>query len=132
MNGKSKTLALALLIGSFMVGGVVGALVDRSLVRGAVSESSGEERGHDRDRRQSYMDWLAAELDLTDDQREHVAAVLETNREEVRALWRETRPAFEELRDRLRAQVREALTEEQQTAYDSLLASEHDRRRGRR
>lgn len=132
MNGKSKTLALALLFGAFVVGAAVGAVADRYLITGSAAEQSGESAVHDRDRRQSYMEWLAAELELTDDQRQHVAAVLERNREEVRALWQETRPAFEELKTRLRAEVREVLTQEQQVAYDSLLARDRGRRRSRR
>lgn len=132
MNGKSKTLALALLIGAFVAGGAVGAVVDRYFVVRSTPEASNQPRSHDRNRPESYMNWLAAELELTEEQRQHVTAVLERNREEVKALWQETRPAFEELRARLRAEVREVLSEEQQVAYDSLLARERDRRRGRR
>jgi len=132
MNGKSKTLALALLLGAFLAGGAVGAVLDRYVVGGATRAASQEQRSRDRDRRESYMDWLATELDLTEAQRQQVAAALEENREEVNALWQETRPAFEELRARFRAQVREVLSQEQQVAYDSLVAIERNRRRGRR
>jgi len=132
MNGKSKTLALALLFGAFLAGGAVGAVLDRYVVGGATRAASQEQRSRDRDRRESYMDWLATELDLTEAQRQQVAAALEENREEVNALWQETRPAFEELRARFRAQVREVLSQEQQVAYDSLVAIERNRRRGRR
>ena len=132
MNGKPKSLALALLVGAFLVGGVVGVVVDRSIVGSPGAGASADREGRDRDRRQSYVDWLTAELQLTEAQRDHVAAVLERNREQVQALWQETRPAFEELKTQLRAQVREILTAEQQAAYDSLLARERDRRRGRR
>lgn len=132
MNGKPKSLALALLAGAFLVGGVVGVVVDRSFVSGRGAEVSADRPTRDRDRRQSYVDWLTAELQLTEQQREHVAAVFERNREQVRALWQETRPAFEELKTQLRAQIRETLTGEQQAAYDSLLARERDRHRSRR
>lgn len=89
-------------------------------------------RGGTRDRRESYLDWLAAELALTQQQREQVAAILERNREEVAALWQETRPAFQALTARLRAEVRDVLSEEQQVAYDTLIANERERHRRRR
>ncbi|MGD8866645.1 MAG: hypothetical protein PVI01_03430 [Gemmatimonadales bacterium] len=132
MNGKPKSLALALLVGALLVGGVVGVVVDRSLIRERAADASADRANRDRDRRQSYVDWLTAELQLSQDQREHVAAVLERNRTEVRALWQETRPAFEKLKTQLRAQIRELLTEEQQAAYDSLLVRERNRHRSRR
>jgi hypothetical protein len=132
MNGKPKAWALALLLGAFLLGGVTGVVLDRTFVGGAPSETDATRRGSDRDRRTTYLDWLAAELALTDQQREEVAAILERNREEVAALWQETRPAFEEVRNRLRDEVRELLSQEQQVAYDALIANERDRHRRRR
>lgn len=132
MNGKPKSLAFALLLGAFLVGGVVGVVVDRSLISGRSAAAAADRPNRDRDRRQSYVDWLTRELQLSQKQSDDVAAVLERNREQVRALWLETRPAFEELKSQLRAQIREILTVEQQAAYDSLLAREGDRHRSRR
>jgi uncharacterized membrane protein len=132
MNGKSKVWALALLLGVFLLGGVAGALLDRTLSAAGTPAASQDRRDSDRDRRQRYLDWLAAELALSEQQREQVAAVLERNREEVASLWEETRPAFEELKNRLRAEVRDVLSEQQQVAYDSLIATERDRHRRRR
>lgn len=132
MNGKSKARALALLLGAFLLGGVAGATLDRSFARVSTPETSEGRRGDDRTRRESYLDWLSAELALSHDQRQRVAAILEGHREEVASLWRETRPAFEELQTRLRAEVREVLSEDQQTAYEALLARERERHRRRR
>jgi hypothetical protein len=120
---------LALLLGAFLIGGVTGAVLDRTLAGKAAREASESRRG--RDRGASYLDWLSQELALSEQQRNEVAAVLERNREEVAALWEETRPAFEEVRNRLRAEVQELLTDEQRVVYDALIASERDRRRRR-
>jgi len=130
MNGRSKAWALALLVGAFLLGGVTGAVLDRTLAGKAAREASENRRS--RDRGTSYLDWLTQELALSEQQRNEVAAILEQNREEVAALWAETRPAFEEVRNRLRAEVRELLTAEQQVAYDELIATERDRHRRRR
>jgi len=130
MNGRSKAWALALLLGAFLIGGVSGAVLDRTLAGKAAREATETRRG--RDRGTSYLDWLTEELALSEQQRTQVAAILERNREDVAALWEETRPVFEELRNRLRAEVRDLLNEEQQVAYEALIASERDRHRRRR
>ncbi|MGD8699019.1 MAG: hypothetical protein PVJ43_06995 [Gemmatimonadales bacterium] len=132
MNGKSKAWAFGLLLGAFLIGGVVGAVVDRSIAPNASGETGDSRRSGDRDRRERYLDWLAAELSLSEQQRDEVAVIIERNREEVAALWKQTRPAFEELKQRLRSEVREVLTDEQRTAYEGLIAAERDRHRRRR
>lgn len=132
MNGRSKARALALLLGAFLLGGVAGAVLDRSLTMGAATEVSPARRGDVRDRRESYLDWLAAELALSEQQRAQVADILERNRAQVASLWEETRPAFEQLKTRLRAEVRAVLNADQQVAYDALIAQERERHRRRR
>jgi len=132
MNGKSKSRALALLLGAFLLGGVTGALLDRSMTAGAAPEASRARRGDERDRRESYLDWLAAELALSEQQRAQLAEILERNRAQVASLWEKTRPAFEELKTRLRAEVRAVLNADQQVAYDALIAQERERHRRRR
>lgn len=129
MNGKSRAWALALLVAVFLVGGAAGAGVDRMLV-GARQESSTEHTrsGGDRDRRRSYLDWLAAELTLTDEQRTQVQGILERSREHASVLWREYRPRYQELQEQARAEIRALLTEEQVTAYDALLERQRQRR----
>lgn len=132
MNGKSKFWALALLVGAFLIGGVTGAVVDRGLARRSSAETQESRRGGERDRRQSYLDWLTSELSLSEQQRDQVAIILERNREDVAALWQETRPAFEDLKNHLRGEVRDVLNDEQRTAYEALIAAERERHRRRR
>ncbi|UCC84897.1 MAG: hypothetical protein JSW46_08255 [Gemmatimonadota bacterium] len=131
MNGKSKAWALALLIAVFLVGGAAGAAVDRMLVgdREVSSDRRGRSGG-DRDRRRSYLDWLADELALSEEQRTEVHGILERHREQVEEHWRDMRPKYEELQQQARDEIRAALTEEQAAAYDALL-ERHRQRRGR-
>ncbi|NIR44550.1 MAG: hypothetical protein GWN99_09675 [Gemmatimonadetes bacterium] len=129
MNGKSKIWAAALLGVALVLGGVSGAALDRALLRDSASaESRDRDRDRDRDRRGRYLDWLAAELDLTEDQRSQVESIIERHREQVSALWRETRPRFEELKQQLRSEIRDLLTEEQLEAYEALLRKSDERR----
>lgn len=131
MNGKSKAWALALLVGVLILGGVLGAAVDRLLFdrpgRGAIHEQWRGER--ERDRREGYLEWLSGELQLTDDQRLQVEAIVERHREEVAAIWQETRPRFEGLQAQARSEIRSLLTEDQLAAYEQLLEREAERRR---
>lgn len=129
MNGKSRAWALALLIAVFLLGGAAGAAVDRMLV-GDREVSSGQRgrSGGDRDRRRSYVDWLADELQLSEEQRTEVQGILERHREQVEEHWREMRPKYEELQQQARADIRAVLTEEQAAAYDALLERQRQRR----
>lgn len=130
MNGKSRAWALALLVAVFLVGGAAGAAVDRMLVGDREVSSGQRGRSADRDRRRSYLDWLGAQLELSEEQKTEVQAILEWHREQVSDLWRELRPRYEELQEQARAEIRGLLTEEQVAAYDALL--ERQRQRDRR
>ncbi|MGD2152252.1 MAG: hypothetical protein PVG79_03230 [Gemmatimonadales bacterium] len=130
MNGKSRAWALALLVAVFLVGGAAGAAVDRILVGDRAVESSQRDRSGDRGRRRSYVDWLAGELELSEEQKAEVQAILERHRGQVEDLWRQMRPRYEELQEQARAEIRGLLTEEQTAAYDALL--ERQRRREHR
>jgi hypothetical protein len=132
MNGKSKIWALALLLGVLLLGGVAGAAVDRILVRESAAAEARERRDSDRDRRGRYLDWLSAELELTDEQRSQVATIVDSHREQTHALWRDLRPRYEEMKSQLRSEIRDVLTEDQSAAYQALLEREADRHRGRR
>jgi hypothetical protein len=129
MNGKSRAWALALLVAVFLVGGAAGAAVDRMLV-GDREVSSGQRgrSGGDRDRRRSYLDWLADELALSEEQRTEVHGILERHREQVSNLWKEWRPRYDELQEQARVEIRGVLTEEQAAAYDALLERQRQRR----
>lgn len=129
MNGKSKAWALALLVGVLILGAVAGVGVDRLLIgQPGAAVASSRARG-ERDRRQGHLDWLAAELELTDEQRTQVEAIVERNRQEMAALWHEMQPRFEELKSQARAETRALLNEEQLAAYERLLQREAERRR---
>jgi protein CpxP len=128
MNGKSRAWALALLVAVFLVGGAAGAAVDRTLlVDRSVSSDQGRRSGDRADRRRSYLDWLAAELQLSEQQKTEVQAILEQHREHVSQVWGEMRPKYEELQEQARAEIRALLSEEQMAAYDALLERQRER-----
>ncbi|KPJ91057.1 MAG: hypothetical protein AMS18_09400 [Gemmatimonas sp. SG8_17] len=130
MNGKSKGWALTLLLGVLLLGGVAGATLDRVLIRQTASDT--RSAGRHRDRQQGYLEWLTSELDLTQDQQAQVRSIIEEHREQISAIWLETRPRYDELQSRARAEIRQALTQEQQLKYEALLERQAERRRDRR
>ena len=132
MIGKSKAWALTLLLVVLLMGGVAGAAIDRIFVSERATVENRDRRDGDRDRRRSYIDWLAEELTLTDEQRGEIEVLVDRYREQVSDQWKEMRPKFEEFQTQLRAEIRDVLTEEQLEAYEALLAKESERRHGRR
>jgi Spy/CpxP family protein refolding chaperone len=122
-----RTKAYGVLAGVFLLGGVAGgatvwALSQREVRAFVAGEPSARE--HRR------LNALSRELDLTDQQRDKIGAILAKHREERDAAMRET---FERCGDRIKAhheklngEIRAELTPEQQKRYDELVR-EHDR-----
>jgi hypothetical protein len=131
MNGKSKAWAMALLLGTLLLGAVGGAAVDRLLISREATAATERDRSGERDRRRDYLAWLSAELQLDAAQQEQVGAIVERHRELTSALWKETKPRFEELREQLREEIRAQLTDEQLPKYEELLQRHSERHRRR-
>ncbi len=131
MNGKSKAWALALLLGALLLGAVSGAAIDRVLIRSEATAAPDTARSGERDRRRDYLAWLSTELQLDSTQQAQVGVIVERHRELTSALWRETRPRFDELRQQLRDDIRKQLTDEQLLKYEELLQRHSERRRRR-
>lgn len=137
MNSKSKVWALALLAGVLLLGGVAGAAADRLFASEAgCPDAESTRHGRAGDERTSYLDWLAAELDLTEEQHARAQNTVERHREQMSGLWREVRPRFEEMKAELRGEIRNLLSEEQRTRYEELLKNQprrwyHGKRRSR-
>ena len=114
MKTGPKFWAVGLLLGAFGVGTAFGGAVST-----AWSDDEGRNRhgGHKR-----YSEMMAAELGLSDSQRDSVAAILETSRPEMCAIWQEYRPRFETLRQNIRSQIRELLNDEQRVLHQGLMA----------
>ncbi len=123
---------MALLIGALLLGAISGAAIDRILVSREATAAPEGRRSGERDRRRDYLAWLSTELQLDSAQQETVGAIVERHRELTSALWRETKPRFDELRQQLRDDIRGALTDEQRVTYEELLQQHAERHRQRR
>jgi Spy/CpxP family protein refolding chaperone len=77
----------------------------------------------------NVVERFSRKLDLTPDQQREIAAVLEENRQKVKALRGEIRPRFEEIRNATRQEIRQYLSPEQQAKFDAMQAEWDARRR---
>lgn len=70
----------------------------------------------------NMVERFSRKLDLTPDQQRAIAAVLEENRQKIKALRAEVHPKFEEIRTATRSAIRLQLTTEQQAKFDAMQA----------
>jgi Spy/CpxP family protein refolding chaperone len=111
-----RWVALVAVLGVFVVGVAVGVLgthlhYAREIGRVGGGGALGAHR---------FVQRLERELNLTEDQRRRVDAILEQSRREGDALHREMLPTVRAHMDRTAEQIREVLTPEQQAAFDEL------------
>jgi Spy/CpxP family protein refolding chaperone len=76
-----------------------------------------------------YLRHLADELDLTEEQRARIDAILTDQQERVLEITRESRPRIREVAADTRAAIRDVLTPEQQARLEEL-RQQRDRRGG--
>jgi hypothetical protein len=130
---RSRLGAVALLLATFVLGGLVGG----------AATSMADRRTHqhraERPPRPSYVDRLGSELGLSEAQKDSVRAVLERHQPAMDSLWESIRPLLQSERQAIRSQIHALLSEEQQAKYialqrqDSLRRAEGERsRNGRR
>lgn len=126
----SRTGAVMLLVGTFVLGGLIGGAATTLADRGA----------HKPNRpRVTYVDRLAVDLSLSEAQRDSIQAVLDRHQPAMDSLWQKVRPMFQSERQAVRNEIALHLTPEQQAKYtqlqrqDSVRRAENDRsRNGRR
>ena len=123
---RSRSGAALLLLGTFVIGGLIGGALTAVL----------DHRAH---KRPSYVDRLATDLTLSGAQRDSVQAVLERHQPAMDSLWQLIRPQFQSERQLIRNEISTLLSPEQQAKYtqlqrqDSVRRAEMDRsRNGRR
>ncbi|MGH7645691.1 MAG: Spy/CpxP family protein refolding chaperone [Gemmatimonadales bacterium] len=122
MFNKSKAWAFGLLVAVFAAGMATGAAVD------ALADDEAPRRG--RRSAEAMVAHLTRELDLSPVQRDSLRAIMERHRPAFEAAWREMRPRYDSLRQRVRGEIAAQLTPEQRARYERLMADlEHQHRR---
>lgn len=77
-----------------------------------------------------YLDRITRDLELTAAQRDSISGILERQRGDIDAIWREVRPRFDSLRTNVRAEMRVLLNPDQQARFDEI-SRQNDQRRNR-
>jgi hypothetical protein len=111
---RSRLGAAALLIATFVLGGLIGGAATSMADRRAHA-------GHGDRPRPSFVDRLASDLALSAAQRDSVQAVLDRHQPAMDSLWERIRPQFQSERQGIRNEINALLTPEQQAKYAALI-----------
>ncbi len=115
---KSRFGAMALLVATFVLGGLLGGALT------SLAERRSHDRGRERRPRPSYVERLSQDLDLTPDQREKIQAALDRHQPRMDSLWAQIRQQFPQLENQrvaVRQEVLSLLTPEQQARYTAII-----------
>ena len=80
---------------------------------------------------EKMVERFSRELRLTPDQKEKVAQILESKRQQIAALRDQIRPRFEEVRNTSKAEIQKLLSPDQQQRFEKLQARWEASRRKR-
>lgn len=127
---KSKTSAAILILGTFLLGSVSGA-VSFSLYRNYVNASTPKKASrpsgpHD------ICEELARGLNMDSAQKEKLAVIVNQSRDRYRALSKQFRPQYDAIRAETRQEMRQILHENQKARFEELIQEMDSRRSGRR
>lgn len=117
---RSRSAAIRLLVLAFALGGLVGGAATMLADRG--NHRSTEHGG---DGREGYVARLRGELGLTAEQQVVISGVLRRHEPVMDSMFRAIRaehPELDRQRQAARREIRGALTPEQATKYDAMLA----------
>lgn len=118
---RSRLGAVLMLLGTFLLGGLLGG----------AATSLADLRAHKKHRdrpRLSYVDRLAADLTLTEAQRDSVQAVLDRHQPAMDSLWQLFRPLLQSERQVIRNEIGALLTPDQLAKYRELQRQDSLRR----
>lgn len=115
---RSKTGASLLLLATFFIGGIAGAVTYHLYHNRAGADSAKVET-----RRNSHdiVSEMAGELNLDKGQKDSLSAIIKQSRERYRSLSREFRPHYEKIRLETREAIRAILRPDQQARFEETL-----------
>jgi len=125
-----KTIVYAVIISvvSVAAGAVLGVAVEhrnamerRQRLLGELRERSGDKVKRVQHHQKQLIDNLAAKLNLTDDQKEKVKAVLQSSSEEIATARKEIIAKIEAVRDSTNERIQETLNSEQKAKFRKIM-----------
>ena len=140
MMASAKKWMGVTLLATLVIGLGAGVLVDRFLLA-STSRSRAHSSARDVDRSgdgehgkrgRRMVERLRSGLDLTDDQAARLEEVMNRNHETAHQYRKDSRQAYETIRQQFRADIRVLLTERQQVKFDEMIAEYEAKGRGNR
>lgn len=134
MLNRSKLAAATLVLVTFAAGGVVGSVISDAWGDSGRPQSErnrGRDEGRDGGRRRPYSERLGDALRLDAAQQESVVVILQNRQDGLSQIWGETQPRFDSLRLEIRQEISDMLTDEQQVAYQEMIARSDSARAAR-
>jgi uncharacterized membrane protein len=125
---KSRTNAALLLLGTFLLGVVSGA-ISFSLYRTHVN-ASGRMKNSQPSGPHKIVEELARGLDMDSAQKEKLAVIINQSRDRYRALSKQFRPQYDTIRDQTRQEIRQILHENQKPRFEELIQEMDSRHKG--
>lgn len=116
--GRVRVQGIVLLVLVFVIGGVVGAMVDRANPFRERRPRLAEFR--ERMNKPDGLPWFFEKLDLTEDQRSRMSAIFEAHRPVIDSIMGETMPRIRALRDSAEVQIKLILTPEQREKFEKF------------
>lgn len=118
---KWNQVVVAFLLGAFVTAGVIRWRC------GVPWPVRGEARHH------YLLKKFSTRLNLTEEQKQKVGAILEAKREKIRTIRHDMKPRFDEIWQNTREEIRQVLNPEQQKKFEALNAEleEHWKRKRR-
>ena len=116
--------AILYLVAIFVLGVVVGLLGERLIER-----RWGREHESWKERRAKVVDRFSRELNLTPEQRDQLARILDETGQRYQTLHEQVRIQYNEIRQSGRQRIREILTPEQRTRFEEIVKKLDEERR---
>lgn len=126
---RSRTSATLLLLGTFILGGISGAIAYHLYRSRAASESV--QRPPRPPGRRDVVEDLAKGLDLDEGQKQKLRDIFAEARAKYQALERQIRPQYQAIHADTDEAIRSILTEEQRKRFDEIVRRDQNRRKPR-
>jgi Spy/CpxP family protein refolding chaperone len=122
-NGKTRREAALLVIVVFVLGVLLGGVVDHLFGARVFGNPAGLTK------RDLLITQLTSQLSLTSDQQKQVTSIVDDTRGQVRALFAPLEPQHEQIRQQGRERIRAILTPEQRPKFEEFLRQLDEQRK---
>jgi len=136
-----RTLAGLVVVLTFVVGGLAGAVMDRSISRASAQvppppaagrrgpPGSPQDRGEREQHRERFVQQLTRELSLTPAQVAKIDTITRTREQRMNAMWDEVRPRIHAMLEDTRKEIDQVLTPEQRVKLQEVRRQHEAKRR---